>query len=357
MTKKRAIKRSPAGKLFKDICQLIDHARQRVAKTVNTELAMMYWSVGKRVQIEILKNKRAGYGEEIIQKLSEQLIEQYGLGWSKRQVWNCVRTAYTFSQKDIVHALRSQLSWTHIRTLISIEDTLKRKFYLEMSRNDRWSSRQLQERIDSMLHERTALSKKPEKLIKQELAILHKQGPVTTDLVFKDPYFLDFLGLQDVYSEKDLESAIIIELQKFIIELGSDFAFIARQKRIIIDGDDQNIDLLFYHRALKRLVVIDLKLRKFKAGDKGQMELYLRWLEKYEMREGENEPVGLILCADKGDEYVELLMMEDSRIKVAQYLTALPSKKLLQQKLHRAVEIAKAKFPGNTKKNNDKRSN
>jgi predicted nuclease of restriction endonuclease-like (RecB) superfamily len=210
-----------------------------------------------------------------------------------------------------------------------------------MAAHERWSSRQLKERIDSMLYERTALSKKPAKLIEKELQVLKNEGPVTDTLVFKDPYFLDFLGLQDVYSEKDLESAIIIELQKFIIELGSDFAFMARQKRITIDEEDYYIDLLFYHRGLKRLVVIDLKLGRFKAAYKGQMELYLRWLEKYEMRQSEELPIGLILCADKSDEHVELLMLNEKRIKVARYLTALPSKEILLEKLHQAIEIAR----------------
>src|SRR5688572_26495028 len=212
----------------------------------------------------------------------------------------------TFTEEQIIYAVRRQLSWTHLRSIMYLNDELKRHFYLEMAAHERWSSRQLKERIDSMLYERTALSKKPSKLIEKELKVLKNEGPVTDILVFKDPYFLDFLGLQDVYSEKDLESAIIIELQKFIIELGSDFAFMARQKRITIDEEDYYIDLLFYHRGLKRLVVIDLKLGKFKAAYKGQMELYLRWLEKYEMKQGEELPIGLILCADKSDEHVEL---------------------------------------------------
>jgi predicted nuclease of restriction endonuclease-like (RecB) superfamily len=214
-----------------------------------------------------------------------------------------------------------------------------------MTHIENWGVRQLRERINSMLFQRTAISKKPKALIKQELKKNISNKVVTnTELVFKDPYLLDFLGLKDAYSEKDLESCILTSLQKFIIELGSDFAFVARQKRIIIDSEDFRIDLLFYHRGLKRLIAIDLKLGKFKASYKGQMELYLRWLEKHEVREGENAPIGLILCAEKSEEHIELLQLEKSNIKVAEYLTALPPKKLLEKKLHQAVITAQKQF-------------
>ena len=170
---------------------------------------------------------------------------------------------------------------------------------------ERWSVRVLRVKIDSMLYERTALSKKPEKLIQHELRALRKDDKLTPDLVFRDPYFLDFLGLKDRYLERDLEDAILRELEQFILELGVGFSFIARQKRIQIDSDDYYIDLLFYHRVLKRLVAIDLKLGDFKPADKGQMELYLRWLDKHERREDENTPIGLILCSGKKHETVE----------------------------------------------------
>jgi hypothetical protein len=163
-------------------------------------------------------------------------------------------------------------------------------------------------------------------------------------LVFRDPYFLDFLGLKDTYSEKDIEAAILRELENFILELGAGFTFVARQKRITVDNEDYHIDLLFYHRKLRRLVVIDLKLGKFQASDKGQMELYLRWLEKYEQQPGEESPVGLILCAGKSEEHVELLQLSKSGIRVAAYLTELPPRKLLQKKLHEAVVLAKARL-------------
>lgn len=213
-----------------------------------------------------------------------------------------------------------------------------------MCKLEKWSVRTLKDRINSMLYERTAISKKPEELIQKEIDSLRNSQKLSPDLVFRDPYFLDFLGLKDIYSEKDLEDSILAELQKFIIEFGSDFAFLARQKRITIDNDDYYIDLLFYHRRLKCLVAIDLKLGKFEASYKGQMELYLRWLEKYEMLEGENLPIGLILCAAKNEEHIELLQLEHSNIKVAEYLTKLPELKLLEEKLHKAIEIAREKF-------------
>ena len=330
--------------LFKNISNLIEESRSRTALAINSEITLLYWNIGKHVREDILKNNRADYGQKIVESLSERLTKQYGRGWSTRHLHNCLSFAETFPDEQIVHALRTQLSWTHLRFLIPIEDELKRNFYIELCKIEKWSTRQLDERMKSMLYERTVISKKPDKTIREELQHLKKQQQVTPDIVFRDPYILDFLGLSDSFSENDLESAIIIELQKFIIELGNDFAFLARQKRITIDNHDYKIDLLFYHRRLKCLVVIELKIGEFEAGYKGQMELYLRYLEKYETIEGENSPVGLILCTGKNEEHIELLRLEKSNIRVAEYLTLLPDKKLLKQKLHKAIEIAKHKL-------------
>ncbi len=258
-----------------------------------------------------------------------------------RHLWHCVRVADIFPENEIVNALSTQLSWTHLRELAAIQDELKRTFYTELSVKERWSSRTLIDRIASMLYERTALSKKPEELIKKELGLLKSKGTVTTDLVFRDPYVLNFLGLPNSYSENDFESAILNQLQQFLIELGSDFAFIARQKRIIIDNDDYKIDLLFFHRGLKRLVAIDLKLDRFKAAYKGKMELYLKRLDKHERKTDEETPIGLILCSQKQQEQIELLELNKGQIRVFEYLTQLPAKELLAEKLHRAIEIAK----------------
>jgi predicted nuclease of restriction endonuclease-like (RecB) superfamily len=249
-----------------------------------------------------------------------------------------------------VHALSAQLTWTHFREIIYLDDSLQRDFYAEMCRIERWNTRTLKSKIHGMLYERTAISKKPEKLIEKDLAALREEDRLTPDLVFRDPYFLDFLGLKDTYSEQDLETAILREMESFILELGAGFSFVARQKRITVDNEDYYLDLLFFHRKLKRLIAIELKLGKFKPAYKGQMELYLRWLEKYEIERGEETPLGLILCAGKTSEQIELLQLDKSGIKVAEYMTELPKRELLEQKLHKAVELARERLEAREEK-------
>lgn len=339
--------------IVSEIKQLIEQSRTNVAVAVNSEITMLYWNIGRRINIEILNEKRADYGKQIVATLSRQLQIEYGNGWSEKQLRHCLRFAETFPDIAIVSAVRRQLSWTHLKTIIYMDDPLKREFYIEMCKLEGWSVRVLQERVQSMLYERTAISKKPELTIQNDLELLRNEQKLSPDLVFRDPYFLDFLGLKDIYSERDLETTIIIELQKFITEFGSDFAFMSRQKRITIDNRDYYIDLLFYHRRLKCLVAIDLKIGEFEAGYKGQMELYLRYLEKYEKIEGENTPIGLILCTGKNEEHIELLQLDKSNIRVADYYTVLPSKKLLQEKLHQAIEIAQLKFEKIEEQNNE----
>jgi predicted nuclease of restriction endonuclease-like (RecB) superfamily len=327
-----------------DVRQLIETSRNNVVVVVNSEITLLYWKIGKRINDEVLLNSRAEYGKQIVSSLAKHLTEDYGRGWEEKQLRRFMQFAELFPDERIVAALRRQLSWTHIKTLIPIQEPLKRDFYVEMCKLERWSSRQLQERVQSMLYERTAISKKPEELIEHELKGLRDENKVTPDLVFRSPYFLNFLGLNNDYSEKNLEDAVLRELEQFILELGTGFSFIERQKNLSIDGEDFKMDLLFYHRKLKRLVAVELKLGKFKASYKGQMELYLRWLEKYEMQEGEQPPIGLILCAEGNKEQIELLELDKAGIKVAEYLTALPSPELLQQKLHKAIEIARNKL-------------
>jgi len=328
-------------KLLNSIISLIDQTRHIVAKTVNQELTLLYWDIGKTINDDILKNDRADYGKKLILNLSDELSNRYGSGFNKRNLHSFVKLNTVFQDITIVHTVCAQLSWSHIRNLIYIENPIKREFYIQMTVHERWSVRTLQERIDSMLFERTTISKKPEQTIVNELKTLETEKKISPDLAFRDPYFLDFLGLHDSYSEKDLESSILAQLQYFITEMGSEFAFLARQKRIIIDNEDFYIDLLFYHRGLKSLVAIDLKLGKFKANYKGQMELYLRWLEKNEQKEGENKPIGLILCSEKSPEQINYLMLDNhEHIKVAEYLTLLPEKKLLLEKLEKAIAIA-----------------
>ena len=282
------------------------------------------------------------YGEEIVATVSQQLQKEYGKGYSYSALTRMMKLAKLFDKNEIA-TLSQQLSWSHFIELIPLDDTMRLSFYTQMSIAENWSVRVLRERINSMLFERTALSKKPDEVIKHELKAL-KKGHVSTDVILKDPYILDFLELDDRYLEKDLEDAILREIEQFVLELGSGFSFIARQKRIIIDEEDYKIDLLFYNRKLKRLIAIDLKIGKFKAAYKGQMELYLKWLEKHEKEEEENSPLGIILCANKQSEQIELLELDKSNIHVAQYLTVLPDKKLLESKLHQALDNAKLKY-------------
>lgn len=330
-----------APQLLNSIIGLIDTTRQNVARTVNQELTLLYWNIGKSINDDVLKNDRADYGKKLILGLSLELSKRYGTGFNKRNLHSFIKLNVVFQDITIVHTVCAQLSWSHIRTLIYIENQIKREFYLQMCRHERWSVRTLQDRIDSMLFERTSISKKPEQTIINELKVLETENKISPDLAFRDPYFLDFLGLHDTYSERDLESSILTQLQYFITEMGSEFAFLARQKRITIDNEDFYIDLLFYHRGLKSLVAIDLKLGKFKAGYKGQMELYLSWLEHNEQKEGENKPIGLILCSEKSPEQINYLMLDkDEHIKVSEYLTQLPKRELLLEKLEKAIAIA-----------------
>jgi predicted nuclease of restriction endonuclease-like (RecB) superfamily len=331
-------------RLISDLRTLIETSKSNLAILVNSEMSLLYWYIGKRINLEVLQNERAEYGKQIIQSLSSQLVLRYGSSFSEKNLRRMMQFAVRFPNEEIVVSLIRQLSWTHIIALIPIENDLKRDFYIEMCKMDKWSVRTLRDRIDSMLFERTAISKKGEVTILHEIEQLKNEEKLSPDLVFRDPYFLDFLGLQGKFSEKDLETSILVEIQDFIIEIGADFAFLARQKRITIDNEDYYIDLLFYHRRLKCLVVIELKIGKFTAADKGQVELYLRWLEKNEKIEGENSPIGLILCTDKNEEHVELMQLERSNIRVADYLTELPEKKLLASKLQQSVERARNKM-------------
>lgn len=330
--------------LLRDVRSLIASARQDAARSVNAALVTLYWHVGKRIRQDVLKEKRAEYGERLVAALGRALEIEFGRGFGRRNLFRMVKFSAAFPDFQIVSALMTQLGWTHFLHLIPMDDPLKREFYAEMCRIENWSTRTMEKKIGGMLYERTALSKKPEALARHELAQLREQDKLTPDLVFKDPYFLDFLGLKDRYIEKDVEDAILREMEGFILELGAGFSFVARQKRISVDDTDYYLDLLFYNRKLQRLVAIELKLDRFKAEYKGQMELYLRWLEKHERQPGEEAPVGLILCAGKSEEQIELLRLSEGGIRVASYLTALPPKAMLEKRLHEAVKRARARL-------------
>jgi predicted nuclease of restriction endonuclease-like (RecB) superfamily len=327
--------------LFSDVRRLIEQARARTAVAVNVGQTMLYWQVGRRVGDEILGGQRAAYGERIIADLACALETDYGRGFAEKNLRRMVQFAEAFPDAEIVATLSRQLSWSQFVLLLPVKDALAREFYAEMCRVESWNVRTLRTKIQGMLFERTSLSRNPEQLARQELATLRSEDRMTPDIVFRDPYLLDFVGLRGAFSEKDLETALVRELGDFILELGVGFTFVERQKRITVDGRDYYLDLLFYHRRLRRLVAVELKLGEFQAADKGQMELYLRWLDKHDRVSGEETPLGLILCAGKSEEHVELLEVKRSGIRVAQYLTELPPQDVLRERLHRMVQAVR----------------
>lgn len=319
--------------LLQDISALIEASRQHVARVANSTLTLLFWQVGKRINDEILKNERAEYGKQIVSFLSDQLEVRYGRNFSERNVRRMVQFSIDFSDFAIVSPLATQLSWSHFIELFSLKSMESKLYYAQNAIEQRWGKRELHNQIARKAFERNEIANSQVKSSDTELKN-----------VFKDPYVLDFLNLSNAYQEQDLEAAILIELEKFILELGKGFAFMERQKRLIIDGEDFYIDLLFYNRNLKRLVAIELKLGKFEAAHKGQMELYLKWLSKYEKQEGENEPIGLILCAESNKEQVELLEMHKDGILVSEYWTVMPPKKEMEAKLHQLLIEARERI-------------
>ena len=331
--------------LIQDLRQIIEQARGHVAATANYALTMMYWHIGERINREVLGNHRADYGKQIVSAVSTQLQTEYGKkGFETRSIWRMMQFAQLFPDYKIVSAVSTQITWSHVVEILPLKDELQREFYLTLAASERWSIRQLRKEIDGMLYERTAIATKPDELIKKELSTLRDDNVMSPDLVFKSPYFLEFTGLKGMYNEKSLEDCLVAHLEQFIIELGNGFSFVARQKRMIIDGEDFYLDLLFYHRRLHRLIAIDLKKGRFKAEYKGQMELYLRWLEQNEMEPGEESPLGLLLCTEGSEEQIELLQLDKAGIKVAKYLTELPPRHVLMHQIQKSLEAAKARF-------------
>ncbi len=336
---------SSVVELISDLRQIIDEARSHVAATANYELTMMYWHIGERINRDILGNERATYGEQIVTQVATQLQAIYGSrGFEVRNIRRMIQFASLFPDEKIVSQIATKLSWSHFIEVFPLKNTLKQEFYLTLSAANRWGRDRLRSEIDGMLFERTAIAQKPEDLIKQELANIRDNDTITPDIVFKSPYFLEFAGLKGMYSEKDLEDSLVAHLEQFMLELGNGFCFIERQKRMIIDGEDFYLDLLFYHRKLHRLVAIDLKLGRFKAQYKGQMELYLRWLEANELEPGEESPLGLLLCTEGSEEQIELLQLDKAGIKVAKYLTELPPRDVLIQQIQKSLAEAKERL-------------
>jgi predicted nuclease of restriction endonuclease-like (RecB) superfamily len=323
---------------------LIAESRRRLAGAVNAELTRLYWTVGERLGRHVLGSERASYGAQIVARLGERLAGEFGRGFEAKNLRRMVQFAELFPDVEIVASLMRQLSWTHFLQLLPVKDAQARNFYARCAAEERWTVRELHRRIEHKTYERTAIAGAQGAGGACVPPQIGSQSGASTDLVFKDPYFLDFLGLRQGYDEADLEAAILRQLEAFILELGRGFAFVERQKRMIIDGEDFYLDLLFYHRRLRRLVAIELKLGRFKAAHKGQMELYLKWLDRHERQPGEEPPIGLILCAESRREQVELLEMHKDGITVAEYWTELPPKAELERRLHEALIDARERL-------------
>lgn len=322
--------------LFNELSTLIEQSKQRIAVVANSTLTLLFWQVGKRINDEVLNNERAEYGKKIVPTLSAQLENEYGRNFNEKNIRRMMRFSQEFSDFNILPPLAAQLSWSHFIELFPLKSTEAKLYYAQKSIEEVWGKRELRNQISRKAFERKEIAN-----------IQLSKFPAELQNTFKDPYLLDFLNLKNTYLENDLERAILQELESFILELGKGFAFMERQKRMIIDGDDFYLDLLFYNRKLKRLVAIELKLGKFEAAHKGQMELYLKWLNKYEKQEGENEPIGLILCAESNNEQVELLELHKDGIMVAEYWTALPPKAALEAKIHQLLIEAKERIERN----------
>lgn len=316
----------PNRLLFNDLSQIIEQGKKQVVAKINSTLTLVYWQVGFRINTHVLQDSRAEYGKEIVTQLAKDLTEKFGRSFGKSNLHRMMQFAEAFSDFQIVAPLARKLSWSHFIELLPIKNSASRNYYIQKAAEEVWSRNELRRQIERKAFERNEIV--PTQLIETSIEIQNS---------FKDPYFLDFLGLKEGYLEDELEGAILKELENFILELGKGFAFVERQKRLILDGEDFYIDLLFFHRKLKRLVAIELKLGKFRASHKGQMELYLKWLDKYEKQEGENPPIGLILCSEKSSEQIELLEMGKDGIVVAEYWTELPTKTQLENKLNQVL--------------------
>ncbi len=330
--------------LLKDVKQLIETARTQVARYANAASVMLYWQIGHRINQDILNNERAEYGKNVIAHLSQQLKHGYGSGFDRYNISRMVRFAKLYSEPQIVVTLSQQLSWSHFIKLMVIEDQLKRDFYTEMCKLQGWDVRGLRAKIDGMLYERTAIAKQPESTIQAEIKKL-KQGDLSNpDLYLQDPCVLNLLYPHQITSEKEFEFAILNDLQMFIQDMGSDFCFLAKQKRMSTEKNDRFLDLLFFHRGMRRLIAIELKFTAFEPEHAGQMEWYLKWLDKHERRPGEEKPLGIIICSDKDQEDIELMELGKNGIHVTQYLTELPPKEILEQRLKKMIEIAREKY-------------
>jgi predicted nuclease of restriction endonuclease-like (RecB) superfamily len=317
-----------------DIQSIINKSRENAIRSVDHERVLMYWHIGKRIfEEEQGGEERAEYGTRLIKYLSEKLQPQFGTGFSSRNL-NLFRQFYRGF--PIVHALRAQLGWTHYRSLLSIENHEKRNFYLEETVKNVWTGRQLDRQIDSQLFERLILSTDKEKVL---AVARNEQLPAEPKDIIKDPLVLEFLGLKQEasYFEKDLENALITHLQEFMLELGNGFSFVARQRRIHLDGDDFFVDLVFYNRLLQCFVVIELKTHKITHQDLGQLQMYVNYYDRIEKLDHENPTVGILLCLEKNDTVVKFTLPEKSNIFASKYQLYLPTAEQLSKEIHNEI--------------------
>jgi predicted nuclease of restriction endonuclease-like (RecB) superfamily len=308
--------------IFDHACAIIESHKNRAAAHANRELTTMFWEIGQYINSIVLENQRAAYGKKILPTLSAKLTEKYGKNFSERNLYRMTLFAGRFNNTEILPTLSAKLSWSHIIELLPLKSLEAQLYYAQDAAERNLSVHELRRQISRKAFERREIAN----------AELSTETAVPFN-VFKDPYLLDMFGLKENFLEADLEKAILSELETFILEFGHGFSFVERQKRMIVDGEDIVLDLLFFHRKLKRLVAIELKLGRFKAAHHGQMLLYLKWLDKYERQEGEQSPIGIILCATANREKVELLEMDKAGIAVAEYWTHLPPKAEFEAKI------------------------
>ncbi|MCW9698825.1 MULTISPECIES: PDDEXK nuclease domain-containing protein [unclassified Avibacterium] len=322
--------------IITDIKQIIAQSRENAVRAVDFQRVLMYWHIGKRIFEEEQQGQaRADYGSYLIKSLAKQLQPEFGTGFSARQLERYRQFYRTF---PIATALRTQLNWTQYKSLISINDPDKREFYIAESIKNNWSSRQLERQINSSLYERLLLSNDKETV----LAVANNQLiPNDPKQIIKDPMVLEFLGLQreSAYYEKDLEQAIITHLQEFLLELGNGFSFVARQKRLHLEGDDFFVDLVLYNRLLQCFVIIEIKTHKLTHQDLGQLQMYVNYFDRVEKLPRENPTIGILLCADKNDSVVKFSLPENQQqIFASQYQLYLPSEELLLTEIRKEIE-------------------
>ena len=319
--------------IYEHVSNIIETRKFRGGMYANREVTMMYWEVGHYINSIVLEYGRAEYGKKILPTLSAKLILKHGQSFSERNLYRMMLFAERFSKDEILPTLSAKLSWSHIIELLPLKTKEAQLYYAEDAVNRNLGVRELRRQISRKAYERREIAN----------ANLSESSAVPFN-TFKDPYLLDIFGLKDNYLEDDIEKAILIDLESFFLEFGHGISFVARQKRMIIDGDDIVLDLLFYHRILKRLVAVDLKLGRFQAAYKSQMELYLKWLDRFERQPGEEAPIGLILCATASREKIEMLELDKSGIVVAEYWTDMPPKAEFERKIREILKQAKERL-------------